>query len=48
MYLDKALNQFIEILFNIFKTTEIDVYVYNLNMLGRDMTTCMQYALPYD
>ena len=28
MYLEKALNQLIEILFNMFKPTEIEVYVY--------------------
>ena len=29
MYLEKALNQLIETLFNMLKTTEIEVYVYN-------------------
>ena len=29
MYLDKALNQLIQTLFNVFKTTEIEVYVYS-------------------
>ena len=29
MYLDKALNQLIKTLFNMFKTTEVEGYVYN-------------------